>query len=254
MESAGFANRAKHGRDKQRVLVVEDEESIRRGLVDVLVFHGYAPEAVDTGEEGLRQALEGDFRLVILDIMLPGLSGLEVCRRLRASVPGVQILLLTAKGDEEDVITGLQAGADDYVTKPFSVRELVARIQVLARRAGAQTRPPAEFVFGPWTVDAEGLRATADGEEVALSAREVDLLALFAREKGRVISRRRLLEEVWELRNVEEIETRTVDVHIAKLRRKIDREGEESLVETVRGAGYRPRPGRAVEADRTNGP
>ncbi|MEM6797197.1 MAG: response regulator transcription factor [Acidobacteriota bacterium] len=234
---------------KLKVLVVEDEESIRSGLCDVLVFHGYAPEAVATGEEGLRRALGEPFDLVLLDVMLPGLSGLDVCLRLREQRSGgVQILMLTAKGSENDVVAGLEAGADDYVTKPFSVRELVARVAVLARRAEARRSPEAEFTFGPWTVDSEGLRARgAGGAEIQLSAREVGLLDLFARERGRVVSRRRLLEEVWEMRNVEEIETRTVDVHIAKLRRKIDpgaaaAAGGGSMIETVRGAGYRFRP------------
>ena len=227
--------------DKLRVLVVEDEESIRGGLCDLLAFHGYLPEAVGTGEEGLARALEGDFHLVLLDIMLPGLSGLDVCARLREQLPGVQILMLTAKGSEDDVVAGLRAGADDYVSKPFSVRELSARVAVLARRAEARRRPQSTFRFGPWTVDADGLRALSGEREVALSSREVALLDLFARERGRVVSRRRLLEEVWDMRNVQDIETRTVDVHIAKLRRKIDAPEGASLIETVRGAGYRPR-------------
>lgn len=227
--------------DKLKVLVVEDEDSIRDGLCDVLVFHGYAPEAVETGELGLQRALEGAFDLVLLDLMLPGLSGLEVCRRLREKKPELQILMLTAKGAEDDVVAGLRAGADDYVTKPFSVRELVARVAVLARRADGHRRIEGQFRFGPWTVDSEGLRAESPDREVSLSAREVALLHLFARESGRVVSRRRLLEEVWGMCNVEDLETRTVDVHIAKLRRKIDLPTGESLIETVRGAGYRPR-------------
>ncbi|MEM1178528.1 MAG: response regulator transcription factor [Acidobacteriota bacterium] len=230
------------GTEKLRVLIVEDEESIRGGLCDLLAFHGYLPEAVATGEEGLERALSGSFQLVLLDIMLPGLSGLDVCARLRAQLPGVQILMLTAKGSEEDVVQGLRAGADDYVSKPFSVRELAARVAVLARRAEARRRPQRQFRFGPWTVDPEGQRATSGAREVGLSTREVALLDLFAREKGRVVSRRRLLEEVWDMHNVEDIETRTVDVHIAKLRRKIDAPEGASLIETVRGAGYRPRP------------
>ncbi|MCG8456017.1 MAG: response regulator transcription factor, partial [Holophagales bacterium] len=165
--------------DKLRVLVVEDEESIRAGLCDVLAFHGYAPAAVETGEEGLRRALDEDFDLVLLDVMLPGLSGLEVCRRLRGERPGLQILMLTAKGAEDDVVMGLRSGADDYVTKPFSVRELVARIAVLARRADEARRPPPSFRFGPWTIDTEGLAASDGTRRQELSAREVALLALF---------------------------------------------------------------------------
>ncbi len=227
--------------EKLKVLVVEDEDSIRDGLSDVLVFHGYLPEAVETGELGLQRALEGVFDLVLLDVMLPGLSGLEVCQRLREAKPELQILMLTAKGAEDDVVAGLRAGADDYVTKPFSVRELVARVGVLARRANGLRRIDGQFRFGPWTVDSEGLRAASSDQEIDLSTREVALLHLFSREAGRVVSRRRLLEEVWGMSNVQDLETRTVDVHIAKLRRKIDSPSGDSLIETVRGAGYRPR-------------
>lgn len=227
-----------------RILVVEDEESIRNGVCDVLAYHGYRPEAVETGEDGLQRGRQETFDLVILDVMLPGIDGFRVCEKLRAERPGLSILMLTAKGSEDDVVHGLRLGADDYVTKPFSIRELVARVEALMRRTGKLGRAEG-FVFGPWQVDAEGLRAVDDkragGErEVELTAREVDLLRLFSREGGRVVSRRRLLREIWEMANAEGIETRTVDVHIAKLRKKIDSGGgAESLIRTVRGAGYR---------------
>ncbi len=225
--------------DKLKILVVEDEEAIRGGLADVLVYHGYAPTAVETGEEGLELGLGERFALVILDLMLPGIHGLEVCRRLRQRLPALPILMLTAKGAEDDVVRGLRAGADDYVTKPFSIRELVARVEALLRRSGELRRAEESFAFGPWQVDANGL-AAADGERsLHLTRREVDLLALFAREAGRVVSRRTLLQEVWGFAHPEGIETRTVDVHIAKLRKKIDRGRAGSLIETVRGAGYR---------------
>ena len=223
---------------KLRILVVEDEESIRGGLCDVLAYHGYAPTAVETGEEGLDVGRREELALVILDLMLPGIHGLEVCRRLRDERPGLPILMLTAKGSEDDVVRGLRAGADDYVTKPFSIRELVARVEALLRRSGAFDEDPESFAFGPWQVDANGLRAVGGGRAENLTRRELELLALFAREAGRVVSRRTLLREVWGFVNADEIETRTVDVHIAKLRRKIDGCGR-SLIETVRGVGYR---------------
>ncbi len=224
--------------DKLRILVVEDEESIRGGLCDVLVYHGYAPTAVETGEEGLEVGRSEELALVILDLMLPGIHGLEVCRRLREERPQLPVLMLTAKGSEDDVVRGLRAGADDYVTKPFSVRELVARVEALLRRSGAFDQDPESFTFGPWQIDANGLRAVDGSRSLGLTQREIELLSLFARESGRVVSRRKLLRDVWGFVNAEEIETRTVDVHIAKLRKKID-DGERSLIETVRGVGYR---------------
>ncbi len=222
---------------KARILVVEDEEAIRGGLCDVLVYHGWDPAAVESGEEGLERGLGEKFDLVILDLMLPGLSGLDVCSRLREKIPALPILMLTAKGSEDDVVKGLRCGADDYVTKPFSVRELVARVEALLRRAGAGSADE-RFDFGPWDVDAAGLCAAAGSRTIQLTRREVDLLRLFGRQAGRVLSRRALLQQVWGLVNVDEIETRTVDVHVAKLRKKID-SGGASMIETVRGAGYR---------------
>ena len=223
---------------KAAILVVEDEPAIRSGVCDVLAYHGHAPDGVDSGEEGLRRALDREYALVVLDVMLPGTSGLDVCRALRAERPAQAILMLTARGAEEDILAGFRCGADDYVTKPFSVAELVARVEALLRRSG--TLAPADappFAFGPWHVDPVARTALRDGAAVVLSAREVQLLALFARERGRIVSRRRLLVEVWGFRHVDGIQTRTIDVHIAKLRRKIG--GDHAPIETVRGEGYR---------------
>jgi len=223
---------------KLPILVVEDEAAIRAGLCDVLAYHGHAPDGVESGEEGLRRALAEPYALVLLDVMLPGKSGFDVCRELRAARPALAILMLTARGAEADVLEGFRCGADDYLTKPFSVAELVARVEALLRRAGATPLDPSPFAFGGWHVDPAARSAARDGTTVPLSSREVELLALFARERGRIVSRRRLLAEVWGLQHVDGIETRTVDVHIAKLRKKIGA-GEREPIETVRGEGYR---------------
>ena len=223
---------------KANILVVEDEESIRGGLCDLLAFHGHAPRPADDGESGLDLGLAESFDLILLDVMLPGIDGFEVCRRLRAERRDTPILMLTAKGSEDDVVEGLKAGADDYVTKPFSLRELVARVDALLRRSGHGSETEGRFDFGPWVVDGAALQAESDGRVVPLTPRELKLLQLFQHRAGQVLSRKRLLEDVWDLRNIAILETRTVDVHIAKLRRKID-DGDRKLIETVRGAGYR---------------
>jgi DNA-binding response OmpR family regulator len=223
---------------KVPILVVEDELAIRTGLCDVLAYHGYAPDGVASGEDGLRRALASRYALVLLDVMLPGTSGFDICRALRTARPGQPILMLTARGSEGDILEGFQCGADDYVTKPFSVAELVARVEALLRRTGAlEAAAEAPFDFGPWRVDPATRTATRADDTVALSSRELGLLLLFARERGRIVSRRRLLAEVWGLQHVDGIQTRTVDMHIAKLRRKIG--GEPAPIETVRGEGYR---------------
>jgi DNA-binding response OmpR family regulator len=225
---------------KPAVLVVEDEASIRNGLCDVLAFHGFAPEGVERGDDGLRAALRNQHALVVLDVMLPGMNGFDVCRELRAQLPRLPILMLTARGAESDVLDGFRAGADDYVTKPFSVAELVARVEALLRRTGppgAAAQTPA-FALGRWRIDPGELRAECDGESVELTRRELELLALFAREPGRILSRRLLLREVWGFPDPDRVETRTVDMHVAKLRRKLGAAGD-SLFETIRGEGYR---------------
>ncbi|MEO1175296.1 MAG: response regulator transcription factor [Myxococcota bacterium] len=226
--------------DKLRVLVVEDEAPIRTGLCDVLVYHGYEPDPVESGEDGLARASEERFDLVLLDVMLPGISGFDACKSLRERKPDQPIIMLTAKGSEEDVIHGFSCGADDYVTKPFSVRELMVRIEALMRRSGRAAEAASTFSFGPWTIDRPASRARSADSALDLTAREVGILSLLAAEQGRIVSRRRLLRDVWEAHNAENLITRTVDMHVAKLRKKIDT-GSTSLIETVRGQGYRYR-------------
>jgi DNA-binding response OmpR family regulator len=223
---------------KLPILVVEDEAAIRDGLCDVLTFHGYQPTAVENGEDGLRLALTAGFALVLLDVMLPGVNGFDVCSALRAQRPQQAILMLTARGAEEDVVRGFRCGADDYVTKPFSVSELTARVEALLRRTlGRHPADATPFAFGVWRVDPAMLRASGGAQTIALSRREVDLLAVLARERGRIVSRRTLLAEVWGMTHVDQIETRTVDMHIVKLRKKLAAGG--AAIETVRGEGYR---------------
>jgi two-component system response regulator RegX3 len=217
-----------------RILVVEDEPAIRRGLCDVLAYRGYAPTAVEDGDAGLREGLDGRFDLVVLDVMLPGTSGFDVCEALRRRDEALPILMLTARGSEEDVLRGFRCGADDYVTKPFSVGELMARVEALLRRSRRSEASEA-FEFGAWKVDPTRLVAEREGESVELSRREVEILALLARERGRIVARRRLLADVWGMGAPERVETRTVDMHIAKLRKKLADHG----IETVRGEGYR---------------
>ncbi|MEZ4289031.1 MAG: response regulator transcription factor [Myxococcota bacterium] len=224
---------------KARILVVEDEEAIRRGLCDVLAYHGHAPIEAATGDRGLELALGGEFSLVLLDIMLPGRSGYEVCRELRARGEDVPVLMLTARGREEDVLEGFRCGADDYVTKPFSVAELTARVEAILRRSGGlREERDACFDFGPWRIDPSNLRADDGTQHIDLTRRELAILELFLRERGRIVSRRTLLSEIWRAPDPDRLETRTVDMQIAKLRKKLDGD-TASLLETVRGAGYR---------------
>jgi len=232
-----------------RVLVVEDETAIRNGLLDVLAFHGYEPEGVERGDDGLEAARDERHDLLLLDVMLPGMNGFDVCEKLRESRPRLPILMLTARGSEEDILRGFRCGADDYVTKPFSIAELLARVESLARRSGLQDteeESDSPFAFGRWTVDPTELRARRGGggesgeddEERELTRREVELLTSLAGQKGRIVSRRSLLVELWGYPDPDRVETRTVDMHIAKLRKKLDGQGA-SLIETIRGEGYR---------------
>lgn len=219
----------------RRVLIVEDEAPIRRGLSDVLRFRGCYVEVAIDGAEGLRLGSQPGWDLIVLDVMLPELDGFVVCERIRATDWQTPILMLTAKGDEDDIVRGFEVGANDYVTKPFSVRELIARVEALLRRSAAEA--VASFHVGELEIDgARGCAACGD-ERIELTAREVQILRILSRDAGRIVGRRTLLSEAWGMSNVGALETRTVDVHIAKLRKKLGAHGH--LIGTVRGQGYR---------------
>jgi len=223
-----------------RVLVVEDEEAIRTGLADVLVFHGYEVDSADAGPEGLEKALTGKFDLILLDIMLPGIDGYEICDRIRAQDRNQPIIMLTAKTSDDDIIRGLKLGADDYVPKPFSIQQLVLRIEAVLRRSQIGQERTRILTIGSIEIDTENLSGLDGEDEIAFTKREIEVLAYLARNSDRPVSREELLAKVWGYARGLGIETRTVDIHIAKLRRKIEADPREpeNLI-TVRGAGYR---------------
>jgi DNA-binding response OmpR family regulator len=224
-----------------RILVVEDDPSIRLGLEDTLRSRGHRVAAVGRGGEALERAQRERFDLVILDIMLPDLDGFEVCRRLRESEihAATPIIMLSARGAELDRVRGFELGADDYVTKPFSLMELLARVQVALRRTGrGPGAEPDLLVFGEVEIDFARQRASKAGRPLDLPSRAFAILRVFARHPGEVVTREQLLEEAWGIERT--INTRTVDNHIVKLRRALEDAPERPhhLV-TVHGAGYR---------------
>jgi len=223
-----------------RVLVVEDEEAIRTGLIDVLVFHGYEVDSAGTGPAGLEKALTGRFDLVLLDIMLPGMDGYEICDRIRAEDRKQPIIMLTAKTSDEEIIQGLKLGADDYVPKPFSVQQLVLRIEAVLRRSEIGREQARTLSLGDIEIDTENLSGRNGSDVITFTKREVEVLSYLAQNSDRPVSREELLSKVWGYARGLEIETRTVDIHVAKLRRKIEVDSKEpAILVTVRGAGYR---------------
>lgn len=224
----------------RKILVVEDDPDIS-ALVELhLVDAGNEVVLASDGRDGLERALGHTFDLVILDIMLPGVDGLEICRRLRTEKPELPILMLTARTTELDRVLGLEMGADDYLTKPFSVRELVARVKAIFRRIEVfDTQPqPTAITLGPLEIDTDARRVLVDGEPVELTAREFDLLAFFARHPGRVFTRGQLLDKVWGYTH--EGYEHTVNTHINRLRGKLEADpSHPRFILTVWGVGYR---------------
>ncbi len=223
------------------ILVVEDEEAIRSGLIDVFVFHGYEVDSAATGPEGLEKALTGKFDLILLDIMLPGMDGYQICNEIRNQDRDQPIIMLTAKTSDEEIIQGLKLGADDYVAKPFSIQQLLLRVEAVLRRSQlgieqARTISLANDV----QIDTENLTGQNGAETLTFTKREVEVISYLAANSSRPVSREELLTKVWGYARNLEIETRTVDIHIAKIRRKIEADPKQpaNLV-TVRGAGYR---------------
>lgn len=224
---------------KARILMVEDEEALRMTLTDRLRNEGYEVDLAADGSQGFDKATQSAFDLVLLDVMLPRKSGFDVCREIRAAGMAVPILMLTAKGQTIDKVTGLKIGADDYVTKPFDSSELVARIEALLRRS--RTYGPAQptvYEIGDLRIDVSGTTVSRNGKQVALSAREFQLLRYLLEHRGTTMSRGDILKDVWGYSA--NTFTRTVDVHVASLRQKIENDPKQpELVLTVPGLGYK---------------
>jgi DNA-binding response OmpR family regulator len=221
-----------------KILIVEDEPDMVLGLKDNFEFEGYEVVTASDGASGLERARSLKPDLVILDIMLPKLSGLEVCKTLRGEGFQTPIIMLTARGQEIDKVVGLELGADDYVTKPFSIREVLARVRAILRRTDGMPKRLSRYRFADVDLDFETYAATKGGVALDLSPREFDLLRYLIERKGETVTRDRLLEDVWGYDSYPS--TRTVDTHIAKLRAKIGDSGTEpKFILTIHGAGYK---------------
>lgn len=221
------------------ILVIEDDASIRRGILDALEFQNYQTLEANNGDEGLKLALEAEYDLILLDLILPGPSGLDILGDVRASRPTVPVIILTACGEEADRVQGLRLGADDYVVKPFSVKELLARVEAVLRRTPERPSAVSEFQIPGGLADFERCEIRfEDGDRCELSEREMALLSYLVRNPGRAISRQEILSRVWRL-DPNGIHTRTIDMHIARLREKLkDSSQEPRILLTVRGKGY----------------
>ena len=225
--------------DKVSILVVEDEEKIRSALTDFLEFHNFEVTEADDGLEAERITVEKRFDLILLDLMLPKISGEQLCSKWRSDGLQTPIIMLTAKGQEKEKVAGLNLGADDYITKPFSLEELLARINAVLRRTDPARAVGQKFQFADLDVDIAGLKIKRSEEEIEISKREAAIIQFFAANPNRVISRDELYVAVWH-EEMSELGTRTVDMHIAKLRSKIEQNAAEpQIIKTVRGAGYK---------------
>lgn len=227
---------------KERILVVEDQNDLAFGIRRTLEHEGYVVECADDGADGLALALENRHDLVVLDLMLPSMGGFEVLDRMRKATIHTPVLVLTALAGKDETVRGLRTGADDYLTKPFAVAELLARIEALLRRAdgrvGRRREAPATHVFGTVTVDVHARVVMKDGQKVAMTPRELDLLLALLERPGVARTRHELLRDVWGHRA--RVRTRTVDTHVAELRRKLEADpSDPRYIVTVRKHGYR---------------
>jgi two-component system alkaline phosphatase synthesis response regulator PhoP len=225
-------------RPMARILIVEDEPAMVAGLRDNFEFEGYDVITAPDGVAGLERALKEAPDLVILDVMMPRMSGLDVCKQLKSKRPSLPIIMLTARGQEVDKVVGLELGADDYVTKPFSIRELLARVKAVMRRARPVPKEQERYSFGDVEVDLRSCRISRQGKDLDFSSKEFDLLKYFLCHRGETLSRDRLLEEVWGYDRFPT--TRTVDAHIVRLRQKVEPKPDEPrFILTVHGTGYK---------------
>jgi DNA-binding response OmpR family regulator len=223
----------------RRALVIEDDAAIRTGLADALRFHGFEALEAANGDTGMEMACHAECDVILLDLILPGRQGLEILQEVRAARPTLPVIILTAKGEEADRIRGLKLGADDYVVKPFSVKELVARIEAVLRRSPERPSGLTRVSIPGGTIDLARRQVQfADEARAELSEREVELLGYLARNRGRAISRDEILSRVWRI-EPRGTDTRTIDMHVARLREKLrDDPTEPRIILTVRGMGY----------------
>ena len=220
------------------ILIIEDDISILRGLKDNLEYEGYSVLAESNGKTGLEQALEKKIDLILLDIMLPGINGYEICRRLKKEKTGIPIIMITARGSEMDKVSGLDVGADDYVTKPFSIPELMARVRAIFRRVDQSNRIPEKYAFGKVTLDFSKFQAFRNNIEINLSCKEFAIMKYFIQHEGEAVHRHDLLNEVWGFDAIPT--TRTVDNFILDLRKKLeDDPSNPKHIVSIRGIGYR---------------
>lgn len=224
---------------KEKILIIEDEEDLVKGLKLNLAGEGYDVAWAYDGQEGIRKALEERPDLIILDIMLPKMDGLEVCREIRQKNMNIPIIMLTAKGEEVDKVVGLEVGADDYITKPFSIRELLARLKAHLRREKREVKKiPEAYSFGDVEVDFSHFKVRRKGKEVDLTSLEAEILKYFVAHRGEVVTREALLDKIWGYERFPT--TRTIDNHILKLRKKIEEDpAHPKYIFSVYGAGYR---------------
>jgi len=223
---------------KARILVVEDDAALLRGLLDVLVFNGYEVQGLEDGGQGLKAGLEEQYDLILLDVMLPTLDGFSICKAIRIKKPNQGIILITAKGSEDNIITGFKAGADDYISKPFSLREVMVRIEAVLRRTGKSLND-IEIRLRDILFDGKNLKAAFQDRVIELTRREMDIIDYLFRHQDRIVSKKELLIRVWHYADAK-IETRTVDIHMLKLRKKISLLiGDTPIITTIRGEGYR---------------
>ena len=221
----------------EKILIVEDEKNIIKFLEMELKYEGYDVTSKMDGREGLDEALENDFDLIILDIMLPSMDGIEICKNLKME-KDTPVIMLTARGEIKDKVEGLQIGADDYMTKPFSVRELVARVKAQLRRNSGARQERNIFNFGDVTVNLQTREVRKSGHAVDLTLKEFEILKILIKNKGSIITREVLLDRIWGYEYIGE--TRTVDVHIRHLRQKIEKDDKNPMfIQTIRGVGYK---------------
>ena len=220
------------------ILVIEDDSAVRQGIVDVLEYAGYRTLEAADGHRGMELALKANFRLLLLDLVMPGPSGFEILAALKRKRPGQAVIILSARGEEADRVRGLVNGADDYVVKPFSMKELLARVDAVLRRTCERSAPADSRPIPGGEVDFKGRTLIyQDGRRVELSERENDLLRYLIDTQGRIVSREEILRQLWGL-DPDRTETRTIDMHIMHLRTKLG-DSDQSLLATVRGKGYR---------------